>query len=672
MKLSRNKIQKIRKQQHQSVRKWKKHHKSARRTTFRQSRRQNMAGVMTKYPSIVNNVVNRTLKKYIPLSELAKIKNNYKKMRRMRRKQKMYKMTGGVGVIDNVQELPANTANTAKTDNTANPNIEYKNDTSSIVAAAVAAAIASAVSAINANKPQSNVANNPNTENVSGTQPTSAAAASNELKLGQNSVESETSNTVKEGETTSTKEQTANNVTTPNTGKKQSRILGPNVIGDITIRTDEHVCYSEKEAYRLIEFLITKGLPYYVQIDIDPVNKPTLSKNDTDIFDLRRILYGKFAKDITLVPESKRSLYFQENTVVGIANGDTLGNEYPDSIFIHTGEKGQIQKKSSDTEIKIKIIKKSSTDTPVDILYNSNRLYKLGGKDKAASIDTIDLLRKLDRNNQINTSEFRLQVAPLTEDEFKKDSEIVAAGGNNPQGKTVTDESNTYVVNLKEGCKIRSIQTLRKSLERARLSLENEKDNSKTDALNIFKMLNELLENPDFTNSDGYADFKESVFGYSYKLRGSERLFGFAQLKTIFEDNKESLPSGIKTEFLKLLKLLGHGPNGPNGDCERFNNVSRSDYELRRIQTFEEDGKIVTKTTDTLDSALNISGFAKQISKMDNAKTSDNNETKNPVDNETKNPDNTKNPDKSENRYTSPTMASSTVATALSVLLGAR
>ena len=105
MKLSRNKIRKIRKQQHQSVRKWKKQHKSSgRRTTFRQSnsRRRNLGTIIGTYPSSkLNSVINRTLKNYIPRSVMAQIKENYRKMRRKHRKQKHYKMTGGAD--DNVE-----------------------------------------------------------------------------------------------------------------------------------------------------------------------------------------------------------------------------------------------------------------------------------------------------------------------------------------------------------------------------------------------------------------------------------------------------------------------------------------------------------------------------------------------------------------------------------------
>jgi hypothetical protein len=135
-------------------------------------------------------------------------------------------------------------------------------------------------------------------------------------------------------------------------------------------------------------------------------------------------------------------------------------------------------------------------------------------------------------------------------------------------------------------------------------------------ALEIFKMLNALLQNPELAKNDGYADFKESIYNFSYKIRGFERKYGMAQLQTFFDDKKDSLPMTLNKEFLKLLKLLGHGPNGSNGECERFDGTSLSVYELSRIQTFEEDGKIVTKKTETLDNASNMGGFMKQFSKL--------------------------------------------------------
>ena len=613
MKLSRNKIQKIRKQQHQSVRKWKKQHKSARRSTFRRSRRQNMTGIITKYPSKLNNVLNRTLKKYIPLPELAQIKENYKNMRRMRRKQKHYNMTGGVEGSET--------------------GMSQKEMMETVVAAAVGASVRAILA--NENKSSSTTTtsettpkpitnnNNQSTTSISEiTASASVSAPSVAVAAGTDAL-GERENAVKEGQTE------AESTETKKTGKNVVPFsLGPEVKGDISIRSETHVCNTDAEVYKLVEFLIQKGLPYYIQIDMDPGNKPTLSKNDTDLFDLRRILYGKFAKDIKKIREEKRKLYFEEKAVVGIANGDTLGNEYPDSLFIYTGEKGQIQEGSSDTTIKVQILQKGNNQ-PSDTVPNSNRLYKLGGKDKAASIDTVALLQKLDSKNNIDTSEFRLQVAPLTDDEFKKDAENVASGNDkNEQGKNVADESNTYVVNLKVGCKITSVQTLRKSLERVRASLENDEDTSKTNAMDTIKMLNELLKNPEFAKNDGYDDFKEQVYGFSYKIRGSERKYGFTQMQTFLNDKKDDLPSKLYKEFSRLMKLLGHGSGGVNGDCLAFEGPDISVWETRRLESEEKDGKIVTKITDKLDSASNVSGFAKQLSKLGQVNTENEDDTK--------------------------------------------
>ncbi len=171
-------------------------------------------------------------------------------------------------------------------------------------------------------------------------------------------------------------------------------------------------------------------------------------------------------------------------------------------------------------------------------------------------------------------------------------------------------------MNLAVGCRVTSIQTLKKSLEKARISLENDKGQSKKSALDIFKLLNALLQNPEFAKADGYDDFKKSVFGFSYNIGGSERLYGFTQMQTFFDDKKDNIPKHVIKEFFKLMNLLGHGPNGSNGDCLRFDGTSQSIYELSRIQTFEEDGKIVTKKTETLDSPSDLKGFMKQLSKL--------------------------------------------------------
>ena len=380
----------------------------------------------------------------------------------------------------------------------------------------------------------------------------------------------------------------------------------------------------------MVQFLIEKGLPYYLQIELKSGEKP-LNKNDTNIFDLRRILYGRFAQNIKKIAENKRQLYLEPKETVGVANGSILGDEQS-GFFIYTGEKGQILKESSDTAIKVRLLQDDPNAQPIPPLTDSTRLYKLKGKGldvKPAAIDSMKFLSKIDSTNKIDTSEFRLQVAPMTEDELNKDAQNIAAGNNDPEVKVVVDESNTYVINLNLGCRITSIQTLKKSLEKARSSLESEKDESKQSALDIFKKINALLQNPEFAKSEGFDDFKESVFGFSYKIRGSERKYGFTQIQTFFEDKKDNIPKHVIKEFFKMMNLLGHGPGGSNGDCLRFDGASPSVYELSRLQTFEEDGKIVTKKTETLDSASNLNGFMKRLSKVGEMNKSKEEENKN-------------------------------------------
>ena len=630
MKLSRNKIRKIRKQQHQSVRKWKKQHRpsAARRTTFRQSRRQNMTGVMTKYPSKLNSVVNRTLKKYIQLPELEQIKEKFKKMRRLRRKQ--IKMTGGENKVGGEGTVEATLAPPTNAFSQENMNAIIQ----TVVTAAVSAALKSS-----SEKGKSETINDDrskaDTGVMAGAEPVKETAAStvkNEEGIDASDA------TVKNEEGTDASDASAVTVkneegtaataasTETNNGKKQPFSLGPEIKGDISIGIEKHECKNQNEVWKLVQFLIRKGLPFYIQIELKSGDKP-LNKNDTNIFDLRRILYGKFTQDIKKIPGNKQQLYIKAKEIVGIANGDTFGVEQPGQ-YIYTGEKGQILEGSTDTSIKARILQEDKKAAP-SILTDSKRLYKIKGKDtdvKPASIDTVAFLQKIDSANRIDTSEFRLQIAPMTPEELNKDAENVATGNDNPEVKVVVDESNTYVVNLNVGCNITSIQTLKKSLERARASLENEKDTSKKSAMDILKMLNALMQNPEFAKNAGYADFKDMIYGFSYKIRGSERKFGFAQMQTFFDDKKDILPPSLSKEFLKLMKLLGHGPNGSNGECERFDGTSQSVWELSRIQTFEEDGKIVTKKTDTLDSASNVNGFGKQISKLGEVPSSSSNE----------------------------------------------
>jgi hypothetical protein len=597
-----------------------------------------MTGVMTKYPSKLNSVVNRTLKKYISLPELEQIKEKYKNIRRMRRKQKHYKMIGGEDGQGGIQTQETNTAPPAPVPvpapAPAAKSAYSPDDMNTIIQTVVTAAITAALKAnSDAKPPTTNVAvgeattvnNQPKAAGISG----EAAAAS-----GAESTTEITGADQNKGEPVDVDINTVTGAvsgTSQKDGKKQPFSLGPDVKGDISIGVEVHECKNKDEVWKLVQFLIQKGLPYYIQIELKTGDKP-LNKNDTNIFDLRRILYGKFTENIKKIQSDKRQLYIEAKETVGIANGDTFGVDQP-GLFIYTGEKGQVLKESTDSSIKVRILQEDKNAAP-SILTDSKRLYKIKGKDadvKPASIDTVAFLQKLDSKNKIDTSEFRLQIAPMTPDELNKDAQNIAAGNDNPDVKVVVDESNTYVVNLEVGelgCKITSVQTLKKSLERARASLENEKDQTKTSAMEILKMLNALMENPEFMKNDGYADFKEQVYGFSYKIRGSERKYGFTQMQTFFDDMKESIPPGLSKQFLKLMKLLGHGPNGSNGECERFDGASPSVWELSRIQTFEEDGKIVTKKTDTLDSASNVKGFAKQFSNLGQADTEKENKTK--------------------------------------------
>jgi hypothetical protein len=597
MKLSRNKIRKIRKQQHQSVRKWKKQHKSSgRRTTFRQSnsrrRRRNLDDISGTYPSSkLNSVINRTLKNYIPRSVMAQIKENYRKMRRKHRKQKHYKMTGGADENGEPTYLPLGTTDA----DTAVP-LPAAVPESSVAAADPSAATSATATSAAATSAAATSAAATSATAAAAAAAVAAAAAAAAIAVNNNNNNNN------------------NNEVTSKGATQPTFSLGPVIKGDITIRTESHECKNANEVWKLVEFLIQKGLPYYIQIEPKTGNKP-LNKNDTNIFDLRRILYGKFTNNTELLGGDKQGLYLKANDVVGIANGDTFGVEQAGD-FIYTGERCQILPASTDGEIQVKLLQE---DAPLTVLTDSKRLYKITGKDanvKPASIDTIAILEKLDRGNKIDMTEFRLQIAAMSAEELNKDAENIAAGNDNPEVKTVVDESNTYVMNLELGCKITSIQTLKKSLERARKSLENNNDTSKAAAMGIFKTLTDLLQNPEFMKTDGFADFKESVYDFSYKIRGSERKYGMAQLQTFFADKGDSLSSKLNKEFVKLMKLLGHGPNGSNGECERFEGTQRSSYEVSRIKTLEKDGKIVTEITNMPLSENNMNGFGKQLTKI--------------------------------------------------------
>ena len=517
MKLTRNRIRKIRKQQHQSVRKWKKVRKSMRRHTFRRSPKEEKE---VKPPVKVSTIFNKTLKKYIPMPVLAYLKEKYDNMRQLRRKQRrnarheMIHMSGG----------------------------ENKD----------------------AKKKQEDVGMKDANKKGSGTG----------LNL-------------------------------------------PEVPGDIPIRSITHELTNENESYKLLDFLVKSGLPYYIQIELKPGqgSAKKFTKRDSDIFDLLRILYGKFApkKDLESggkIPEEKQGMYFTAPNQVGIADGDTLGNEYPDKVFIFTKEKGQINEDSKELEggkmYDIKLKKGAETITLTD----SNRLYKLSENGDPQVIDDVQIIRSF--GNHIHPSEFRIQVVPMSADDFKKAVEISAATGK-PGKKVVSDDANSYIVNLSEGCKITSIQTLRKALEMVRTSLENEDDDTKTEALNVFKSLNELLEDPEFMKNDGYNDFKEKVFAYSYKIPGSERKYGFTQLSTFFEGAGTDVSKRLTDEYMKLLSLLGHGPAGENGACMAFNSPGVP-LRLKTVVTPLANGDVLEQTT--LENATDITGVARFLNEL--------------------------------------------------------
>ena len=123
MKLTRNKIRKIRKQQHQSVRKWKKPRNSIRRkvSTFRQT-------PLDLVPKRTN-VFNKTLKNYIPLPVLCYLKQKYIEMKRLRRKQRKQQRMNMIGGGERAAETLALAAlATAKAKAKANSNNGPKSD----------------------------------------------------------------------------------------------------------------------------------------------------------------------------------------------------------------------------------------------------------------------------------------------------------------------------------------------------------------------------------------------------------------------------------------------------------------------------------------------------------------------------------------------------------------
>ena len=554
MKLTRNKIRKIRKQQHQSVRKWKKQRNSIRRkvSTFRQT----PLDVVPKK----TNVFNKTLKNYIPAPVLSYMKERYLEMKRHRRNmRRKRKMIGGASA-------------------------------SSIAIAAVASAKATsningASSTKSPGDTSSKDENDPNNKAVDGT---------NESGTDGKPEDAGKDGKPENGEGAEGEAGTEGEAGADGEKKKGGFNLGPEVEGDISINSETH---EYKDVKRLLDFLVKKGLPYYIQIELK--SGTPLNLKDTDIFDLRRILYGKYVKS-----EDKPNLYFKPGTEnVGIANGNILTNEYPNDVFIFTKDKVTIDKSSSDKAVNVK-----AGDKTFPPMIDSKRLYKLEG-DTPASIDIPD---DVGIANITAIDEFRLQVAPLSKDDFKAATAISSEDGKKKKKKIVSDDTPSYIVNLSEKSKVTSIQTLRKSLEVVRGDLEDEDEPSKTNAMEIFKLLISLLNNPEFAKNDGFDDFKESVYGFTYKIPGTERKYGFIQLMSFFDQKKDDLPPDLTKQFFKLLTLLGHGPAGENGACLAFE-TPQSVEVVEYIKTLE-NGDIVS--TKKLGSKTNLEGFGDELNKL--------------------------------------------------------
>ena len=364
------------------------------------------------------------------------------------------------------------------------------------------------------------------------------------------------------------------------------------------------------ETWHLVEFLINNGLPYYIQIEL---KGKELKKHDSNIFDLRRILYGKYVtKEQFDKDGDKQQLYFKTGTQIGIADGDSISSDNNTDVFIFTGEKVTFDPKSKENAIKL-ITAPQTPNEKSFVVTDSKRLYRLTGNEPS-SIDIIDDVSILG-GNKIDISEFRLQVAPLSDDDFKNAVATASAsndGDKNKRKKIVTDDTNSYVVNLSLGCKVTSIQTLRKSLEMVRASLENKDDVIKKEAMDIIKLINGLLQNPEFAKNDGFDDFKEKVFGFTYKIPGTERKYGIAQIMTFFEQEKDNLPKDLIKGFFMLLTLLGHGPAGENGACLAFDRPQSIEV-IEYTKTLE-NGDIVT--TKKLGSKMNMEGFGSELEKL--------------------------------------------------------
>jgi hypothetical protein len=580
MKLTRNKIRKIRKQQQQSVRKWKKARKSMRRraATFRRSRAEIATDTdnTTSYPLKLKNVFNKTLKRYIPLPVLSYLKERYQNMKRLRRKQRREKMIGGApGDGDAAAAASAASAAAA-------------------AAAAASAAVAAPVvgDAVVVGDAAAATAGDAAVAPVAGDAAAAPVAGDAAATAGVD----------KDGE------------------KKPGINLGPEIPGDISIHSESFELKKPGDAQKLLTFLAKNGLPYYIQLELKPDGKK-FNRHDTEIFDLRRILYGKFAtkKDFETdgkIPDKKHGMYFKAPDQVGIADGDTMGNEYPDDVFIFTGEKGQIDRSSADKSIKIAIAGNNSG--PVVVL-DSRRLYKLAGNGSPESIADFDTVLKF--GESIDPSEIRLQVVPLSDDDFKKAAAVAASADGTKKGKNgIVDDTNSYVVNLSAGCKVTSIQTLRKALEMVRENLEeDDEDISKTKAMDVFKMLISLLNNPEFVKNEGFDDFKKKVYAFLYKIPGEERQYGLAQLATFITETK-GLPPALVKEFTNLMRLLDKGPMGENGACAAFDTPGLP-IEFQTLVTPMADGKV--KEVTRITNKGNITGIAGLLEDLQGAAAGD-------------------------------------------------
>ena len=594
MKLTRNKIRKIRKQVHQSVRKWKKGRNSNRRrvATFRRSP-----------PDIIvkrKNVFNKTLKKYIPLQVLEYLNEKYLNMRRMRRKQRRMKnMMGGDAEAD-AKAAEAKAAADAKAA-TAAP------DAAPATADAAPAATATADAAPADAAPDAPAATETADPAAAPAQPpaaTDATPAATEAKPAATDA--------KPAATDATPAATDANAD----DKKKSGgfNIGIDIPGDIPIHSDTFDVTGDNTS-KLLEFLIEKGLPYYIQFEMTPGTP--LKLNDTAIYDLYRILYGSFAtKDEIAKAGDRKRMFFEPGKTAGVAAGDSVLLKEPGTdVYIFTTDVLVIDKNSQKNKITL-VSEPTKPSKQTFTIENDTRLYKVDENGSPASIESLqEDCDPLGGSSSIKLNEIRLQISPLSDAAFKKAVATSSNDDGKKRRKVISDDGTTYVLNLKNGTKITSIQTLRKSLERVRASLENEDDISKTNASRVFETLNDLLLNPEFAKTDGYDEFKTKVFEFTYKIPGTERKYGFAQMMTFFEEKKDELPKDLGEKFTKLLTLLDHGPAGANGSCVAFNNNHA--LEVIEYTTTLENGDIVT--TKKLGSKMNIEGFGDKLDKLNDS-----------------------------------------------------